>query len=210
MITVHHLNNSRSQRILWLLEELALPYRIHLYQRQPSMAAPDELKGIHPLGKAPLVEDDDGGGRVLVETGAICEYLVRKAGGRLGEPQDEAGSILYRQFLHYAEGSVMPILFSMLVAKRIPIMGRMVVRKIRPMVDVHLDFIEAELSSRPWFAGDTLTAADIMMSFPLEAAKSRSLTGVSHPSIDRWLDAIHSRPAYRRGLQKGGDYAFAR
>ena len=172
MIFVHHLENSRSQRVLWLLEELDLQYEVIRYSRQPSLAAPPELKKVHPLGKSPIVQDrSDKSDVTLVETGAICEYLTEKA-GRLGNPGPSSEKILYRQFMHYAEGSVMSLLFSLLVANRIPLLGRFASRRL--LFGLHIDFIEEELAGRPWFAGQTFTAADVMMSFPLEAARSRS------------------------------------
>lgn len=206
-LIVHHLNNSRSQRVLWMLEELELPYDIRAYQRNAStMLAPPELKSVHPLGKSPVLED---GGIQLVETGAICEYLVDKAGGRLGPIDSGEGLRRYRQFLHYAEGSVMPVLLLMLVVKRIPLMGKLALKRIQPMADVHLDYIEQELASRPWFAGEDMTAADIMMSFPLEAAASRAGLGPSRPATMAWLKKIHARPAYQRALAQGGPYDYA-
>jgi glutathione S-transferase len=210
MLIVHHLNNSRSQRVLWMLEELELGYEIRFYKRQPDMSASKELRRIHPLGKSPIVEhiDDDGVRVVLVETGAISEYLV-ELGGRLG-PARKDDMVLYRQFLHYAEGSVMPVLFALLVVSKIPLLGRFAARKVRPMLDVHLDYMESELAIRQWFAGDEFTAADIMMSFPLEAARSRAGLNASRPATIAWLDRIHARPAYRRALEQGGDYRFAK
>lgn len=203
---VHHLNNSRSQRLLWLLEELELPYEIRFYQRdRQTMLAPPKLKAVHPLGKSPVLED---GGIQLVETGAICEYLVDKT-GRLG-PADMGEDLRhYRQFLHYAEGSVMPMLLLMLALGKVPLMGKLAIKKVQPMVDVHLDYIEQVLASRPWFAGSDITAADIMMSFPLEAAVSRAGLGPSRPATMAWLQKIHARPAYQRALAKGGTYAYA-
>ena len=210
MIIVHHLENSRSQRILWMLEELGMDYEIRRYKRQPDMRAPVELRRIHPLGKSPIIEDQtETGSVVLAETGAICEYLVDKAGGRLGMPQDPENRLRYRQFLHYAEGSVMPVLFSILVVSKVPILGKYAASKVRPMLSVHLDYIESELASRPWFAGDALTAADIMMSFPLEAARSRAGLDEKRPATISWLERIHARPAYRTALERGGDYAYA-
>ncbi len=211
MIVVHHLNNSRSQRILWMLEELGFEYEIRFYKRGADMSAPADLRRIHPLGKSPIVEDQDELGKriVLVETGAICEYLVDRAGGRMG-PSNPAERLPYRQFLHYAEGSVMPVLFAALVASKVPLLGRLAARKVRKMIDVHLDFIESELESRKWFAGETMTAADVMMSFPLEAAKARAGLGRERPATMAWIDRIHARPAYRKALEKGGPYAFAK
>jgi glutathione S-transferase len=206
-IVVHHLENSRSQRILWMLEELGLPYEIKRYERnKQTMLAPPELKKIHPLGKSPMIVDD---GKVIVETGAIVEYLVEKADGKLGAPAHRESVLRYRQFMHYAEGSMMPPLLLLLVVGRIPLFGKRALKRIQPMVNVHLDFVESELASRPWFAGDQMTAADIMMSFPLEAAISRAGLDSSRPATTAWLDKIHARAAYQTALQKGGPYAYA-
>jgi len=206
-LIVHHLNNSRSQRILWMLEELGLPYEIKFYQRDAkTMLAPPALRKVHPLGKSPVLED---AGRTIVETGAICEYLVERADGRLGPPAHRDDALLYRQFIHYAEGSMMPPLLVLLVVNRIPLMGKAAVKRIQPMVDVHLNYVERELAARPWFAGLEMTAADIMMSFPLEAARSRAGLGPSRPATIAWLDKVHARPAYQAALEKGGAYAYA-
>jgi glutathione S-transferase len=206
-IIVHHLENSRSQRILWMLEELGLPYEIKRYERnKQTMLAPPELKKVHPLGKSPMIVDD---GKVIVETGAIVEYLVEKADGKLGAPAHRESVLRYRQFLHYAEGSMMPPLLLLLVVGRIPLFGKRALKRIQPMVNVHLDFVESELASRPWFAGDQMTAADIMMSFPLEAATSRAGLDSSRPATTAWLAKIHARAAYQTALQKGGPYAYA-
>ncbi|BAK67156.1 glutathione S-transferase [Sphingobium sp. SYK-6] len=208
MIIVHHLDNSRSQRVLWLLEELGLPYEIRRYQRDPAtLFAPPELRRVHPLGKAPVIEDE---GRVIAESGAIVEYLVEKADGRFGPPAGRDAALRYRMFLHYAEGSVMPPLLVKLVLSRVPIMGRIAMRRIQPMIDVHLDYIEAELAQRPWFAGEQISGADIMMSFPLEAARARGGLSEERPNITAWLDKVHARPAYRTALEKGGPYAYSR
>jgi len=209
-IIVHHLENSRSQRILWLLEELALPYEIRRYERNPrTMLAPPELRKIHPLGKAPVIVDRDDGDRVIAETGAIVEYLVDKADGRLGAPANRVGALRYRHFLHYAEGSMMPPLFVKLVLGRVPLLGKTAQRRFQPMIDIHLDYVEAELASRSWFAGDHMTAADIMMSFPVEAARDRAGLDASRPHTLAWLDTIHARPAYQAALTAGGPYAYA-
>lgn len=211
MLILHHLNNSRSQRVLWMLEELGFPYEIRFYKRDTkSMLAPPELRTIHPLGKAPILEDQFSGKPLtLVETGAICEYLVSKADGRLGPPDQAAGLLRYRQFLHYAEGSVMAMLLAKLAISRVPLLGNKGAKRIQPMIDHHLDYIERELTDRAWFAGDIITAADIMMSFPLEVAKGRAELDASRPATMAWLDRIHSRPAYRMALTKGGEYAYA-
>jgi len=206
-ITVHHLENSRSQRILWLLEELGLPYAVKRYERnKATMLAPPELKAVHPLGKSPVIEDD---GRVIAETGAIVEYLVEQADGRLGPPAHRDAVLRYRQFLHYAEGSLMPPLLLMLVIGKMGLLGRPAKPRVQAMIDTHLDFLEAELATRDWFAGDSFTAADVMMSFPLEAARQRGGLDESRPNLLAWLAMIHARPAYQRALVKGGPYAFA-
>jgi glutathione S-transferase len=207
MITVHHLENSRSQRVLWLLEELGLPYEVVHYKRdRKTMLAPPGLRAIHPLGKSPLLVD---GGEVHAETGAIVEHLVEKADGRLGAPGNREDRQRYRFFLHYAEASLMPPLFTKLVLSRVPLLGRTAQRKFQPMVDVHLGFVEAELAGRRWFAGDGFTAADVMMSFPLEASVKRANSTEGRPAIARWLADIHARPAYQAALERGGPYAYA-
>ncbi|PCD02638.1 glutathione S-transferase [Sphingomonas spermidinifaciens] len=212
-IIVHHLENSRSQRVLWLLEELRVSYEVKRYERNKvTMLAPPELKRIHPLGKSPVIEDvaPAGGDRVVVaETGAIIEYLVEKADGRLGPPARREDVLRYRFFLHYAEGSVMPPLLVNLVLSKVPLLGKVAMKRIQPMIDVHLDFVEAELKSRDWFAGDQFTAADVMMSFPLEAARSRGGLDGGRPATIAWLDRIHARTAYQAALAMGGPYAFA-
>ena len=209
MIIVHHLENSRSQRILWMLEELGLPYEVKRYERnKTTMLAPPELKRVHPLGKSPVIEDTDEN-RVIAETGAIVEYLVDKADGRLGAPADRDAALRYRFWLHYAEGSMMPPLLIKLVLGRVPLFGKRAQKRIQPMIDVHLDFVEAELAQRPWFAGDELTAADVMMSFPLEAARNRAGLDASRPVTIAWLAKVHARPAYQRALAAGGPYAYA-
>ena len=214
MIVVHHLENSRSQRVLWLLEELELPYEIRRYERsKATMLAPPELRRTHPLGKSPVIVDTADGaddqGRVVAETGAIVEYLVDKADGRFGPPSRRDAALRYSFWLHYAEGSLMPPLLLKLVLGRVPLVGRAAQRKIQPMIDVHLNYVEAELAQRPWFAGDRITAADVMMSFPLEAARTRGGLGASRPRTLAWLDTLHARPAYRIALEKGGPYAYA-
>ena len=208
MIIVHHLQNSRSQRILWLLEELELPYDVRRYERDPkTMLAPPELRRVHPLGKAPMIEYE---GRVVAETGAIVEYLVEKAGGRLGPPPKRDDVLRYRHFLHYAEGSMMPPLLALLVVGRLGVLGKPARAPIQRMLDTHLDWLETELADRAWFAGDDFTAADIMMSFPLEASRSRGGLDESRPNLMDWLERIHARPAYGEALARGGDYAYAR
>ena len=207
MIVVHHLENSRSQRILWLLEELGLDYEVRRYERdRKTMLAPPELARVHPLGKAPVIEDQ---GRVIAETGAIVEYLVEQAEGRLGPPPNRDSVLLYRQFLHYAEGSMMPPLLALLVVNRLGVLGRPARAPIQKMLDGHLDWLETELAARDWFAGDEFSAADIMMSFPLEASRARGGLDQSRPHLTDWLERIHARPAYAEALKKGGPYAYA-
>ncbi|HEX8640028.1 MAG TPA: glutathione S-transferase [Allosphingosinicella sp.] len=207
MIKVHHLENSRSQRILWLLEELEMDYEVVRYARDPkTMLAPPALRKVHPLGKSPVIEDQ---GRAIAETGAVVEYLVEKAEGKLGPPGNRDAVLRWRHFLHYAEGSMMPPLFALLVVNRLGLLGRPARAPIQRMLDQHLDWLESELASRDWFAGDEFTAADVMMSFPLEAARSRAGLDESRPNLVDWLERIHARPAYAAALQKGGPYAYA-
>jgi glutathione S-transferase len=207
MITVHHLENSRSQRILWLLEELGLDYEIVPYKRDPkTLLAPPALARIHSLGKSPVIEDD---GLILAETGAIVEYLVEKGEGRLGPPANRESVLRYRQFLHYAEGSMMPPLFAILVVNRLGLLGKPARAPLLAMFGRHLDWLETELATRDWFAGEEFTAADVMMSFPLEAARSRAGLDASRPNLTDWLERIHARPAYAAALKRGGPYAYA-
>lgn len=204
---MHHLENSRSQRVLWLLEELGLPFVLRRYKRNTAtMLAPPELRRVHPLGKSPVIED---AGNVVAETGAIIEYLVDNAGGRLGLPSNADDALRYRYFLHYAEGSLMPPLLVKLVLSRVPLLGKFAQRKFQPMIDVHLDYVESELAKRRWFAGEKISAADVMMSFPLEVAVARAGAELGRPHISAWLERIHSRPAYQAALRAGGPYAYA-
>ena len=219
MIVVHHLNNSRSQRILWLLEELGLEYDIKRYQRDPkTMLAPPELLQIHPLGKSPVITDGD---LTLAESGAIIEYLVGRYGsGRLVPAADTPEKLRYTYWLHYAEGSMMPPLLMKLIFDRIerapmsffarPV-ARTIARKtkssfIEPNINRHLDYMEAELGKTAWFAGPEFTAADIQMSFPLEAAVSRGGLDSKRPKLMSFLDRIHARPAYKKAIERGGKY----
>ncbi len=207
MIVVHHLENSRSQRILWLLEELGEAYEVRRYRRNPkTMFAPPELARVHPLGKSPVIEH---GGRVIAETGAIVEYLVEHAGGRLGPPANRDAVLRYRQFLHYAEGSLMPPLLALLVVGRLGLLGRPARKPLLAMFAQHLRWLDGELAERPWFAGEEFTAADVMMSFPLEAARSRAGLDTHYAHLTDWLERIHARPAYAAALKKGGPYAYA-
>ncbi len=220
MITVHHLNNSRSQRVLWLLEEMGLPYEVKRYERDAqTMLAPPELRAIHPLGKSPVI--DDGDIRVA-ETGAIIEHLLDTHPGTPLKPAPgtaEARRMTY--WLHYAEGSAMtPLLLKLVfgqLPKRSPGLVKPLVNAISskaqtgfidPQIASHVGYWEAELGKSKWFAGDAFTAADIMMSFPLEAAGSRAPYH-NKPNITGFLKTIHARPAYQRALERGGPYAYA-
>jgi glutathione S-transferase len=205
-IKVHHLNNSRSQRVLWLLEEIEAPYEVIRYERLPSMLAPPELKRIHPLGKSPVIEDD---GFVLAETGAIIQYLTDKYAPALMPERWSETYYRYLYWLHYAEGSAMPPLLLKLVIGKMGVLGWPARKIIDRMLANHLDFIETELAKSEWFAGDAFTAADIMMSFPLEAAASRAGRNDSRPQSAAFLHRIHASPAYQRALEKGGPYAYA-
>ena len=222
MITVHHLEHSRSQRVLWLLEELALPYQIQHYKRDPKTSlAPPELRRVHPLGKSPVISD---GEHTVAESGAIIEYLVERHGhGRLRPPAGSDDRLRYTYWLHFAEGSAMTPLLLTLVFDKVksapmPFFAKPIARGIAgkgmsglvtPNLKSQLDFMEAELQQRPWFAGDEFSAADVQMSFPLEAAAQRAGLDASRPRLMDFLKRIHARPAYQRALQRGGPYSFA-
>lgn len=220
MITVHHLNNSRSQRVLWLLEELGALYEVKRYERdKTTMLAPKELKAIHPLGKSPVITDQ---GRTIAETGAIIEYVLEKYGrGKLIPPPGSDDRLRFTYWLHYAEGSAMTPLLLKLVFTRLPenapgllrglvksISTKANERLADPQVRTHIDYWDNELSKSEWFAGNEFTAADIMMSFPLEAAAARA-DAKSRPMVKAFLDRIHARPAYQAALKKGGPYDYA-
>ncbi|WP_315723501.1 MULTISPECIES: glutathione S-transferase [unclassified Bradyrhizobium] len=221
MLTVHHLNNSRSQRVLWLLEELGVPYEIIRYERQPDMRAPKELRAIHPLGKSPVITDN---GNTVAESGAIVEYLIETYGnGRLIPPPKTPERLRYSYWLHYAEGSAMPLLLLKLLfnimPKRAPALLRPLVRKVsnqalttlvNPQLKQHMAFWESELRTSDWFAGNDFTAADIQMSFPLQAAAARGGLEQGHPRAMDWLARIEARPAYKIALEKGGPYEVGR
>ena len=222
MIIVHHLNNSRSQRVLWLLEELGLEYEVRRYQRDPqTMLAPPSLRAVHPLGKSPVITDGD---QVVAESGAIIEYLVERhgAGHGLAPAPGTPERLRYTYWLHYAEGSAMPPLLMKLVFDRVekgpmpffvrPI-AKAIARKVKqsfiaPQITLHLDFLENELGKSEWFAGGEFSAADIQMSFPVEAAAARAGLDASRPNLMKFLQRIHARPAYVRALERGGTYAL--
>lgn len=223
MITVHHLNNSRSQRVLWMLEELGLDYRIERYERDPeTMLAPASLKKVHPLGKSPVITDGD---LTIAESGAIIEYLAHTYARETMLPKPGTQAWLDCSYwLHYAEGSLMPPLVMRLVFEKIrtspmPFFIRPVAKGIAaktnqmfigPQIRTHMDFVESHLADRTWFLGDRLSAADIQMSFPLEASVARGVVEKkSRPNIVAWVERVHGRPAYQRALEKGGEYDFA-
>nr|WP_315427348.1 glutathione S-transferase [uncultured Albidiferax sp.] len=221
MITVHHLNNSRSQRVLWLLEELELPYEIVRYQRDAqTMLAPPSLRAIHPLGKSPVVTDGDV---LLAESGAIVETVIEHYGnGRLAPALGTPERLRFRYWLHYAEGSAMPplllkLIFDKIENTRMPFFVKPIAKAISgnvkksfilPQLKTHLDFMESELGKSLWFAGDAFSGADIQMSFPLEAAAARGGLDTSRPKLMAYLARIHERPAYQRALAKGGPFTL--
>ncbi len=206
MIEVHHLNNSRSQRVLWLLEELEEPYRIVHYQRDAETnLAPASLAEVHPLGKSPVVRDGD---HVIFESGAIVDHLVRNYGaGRLAPAESSPDYLDYQQWLHYAEGSAMLPLMLKLYVGRLGDAGEPLADRIGIEIGTHFGFLDAHLKGREFFVGDDLTGADVQLSFPIQAA--RMLHGLdAFPNLAAFLDRIHARPAYQRGIEKGGPYAF--
>jgi len=218
MITVHHLSNSRSQRIIWLLEELGLEYDVKRYERQPTQLAPETLKSVHPLGKSPVITDD---GKTIAESGAIVDYLIETYGkGRLIPPSGSPEHLRYLYWTHYAEGSAMPPLVMKLIFGQIPkspqmpfflrplaraMFGGITKSYLDPQIAAHVAFWAAELEKSPYFAGEALTGADVMMSFPLEAAAASQTLP---PVLASYLVRIHDRPEYQRALARGGPYAL--
>jgi glutathione S-transferase len=219
MIIVHHLNNSRSQRVIWLLEELGLEYKIKRYERDPeTMLAPPSLREVHPLGKSPVITD---GTLTLAESGAIVEYLTdRYDKGKLAPAPDTPERLRYAYWLHYAEGSAMPpllldLIFSQIEKRPMPFFIKPIARTItsqvkdsfiNPQIKLHLNYVESELRKSMWFTGSDFTAADIQMSFPLEAAAARTGLEKNYPKLTDFLQRIHSRPAYQHALERGGAY----
>jgi len=217
MVVVHHLNLSRSQRIVWMLEELALPYEVKRYERDPqTLLAPPALRAVHPLGKSPVITD---GELTLAESGAIAEYLVERAGSPLAPTVGSPDRARYLYWMHYAEGSLMPPLLIQLIFERIgkarvPFFIKPIMRRIAaqgqaavslPQLKRHADFIESELAARPWFAGEAFSAADIQMSYPLQVLAER--VGIAgQPRIQAWLRRIQERPAYQRAQQRSGEF----
>ena len=224
MIVVHLLNNSRSQRVLWLLEELGLEYEVKRYERdRKTMLAPPELRAVHPLGKSPVITD---GNATIAESGAIIEYVLERYGkGRLVPPSGTPEHHRFTYWLHYAEGSAMPPLLLKLIFDRVesapmpffvrPI-AKGIARKVKegfiePQLETHFGFMDGELAKSTWFAGNDFTAADIQMSFPIEGAAARAgLTESTRPHLHAYLQRIHARPAYVRALERGGPYDIVR
>jgi glutathione S-transferase len=219
VITVHHLNNSRSQRVLWLLEELGVPYEIVKYERDPkTMLAPPALEAIHPLGKSPVVVDD---GNTIAESGAILEYLIEKYGnGRLAPARGTPAYNDYRYFMHYAEGSLMPYLLLKLIFRKVksapmPFFAKPIAKKIAatvsgqfvdPNLTRHLKFLNDHLGKQQWFAGDALSAADIQMSFPVESAVARGGDLADVSRLAEFVTRIKARPAFQKAIERGGTY----
>jgi glutathione S-transferase len=206
VLEVHHLNNSRSQRVLWLLEELELPYKIVAYQRDPQTnLAPKELEAIHRLGKSPVLKD---GEQVVIESGAILEYIVRRhANGRLAPAESSRDWPRYLQLMHYAEGSAMLPVMLLLYTNRLGDAGAPLKPRITDEMDNHFGHLEEELAGAEWFVGGAFSVADVHLSFPIQAA--RLLYGLEKfPNLGRFLERVHARPAYKRAIEKGGPYAF--
>ncbi|HYX15742.1 MAG TPA: glutathione S-transferase [Nostoc sp.] len=206
MIVVHHLNNSRSQRVLWLLEELGIEYEIKFYERDAkTMLAPESLRQVHPLGKSPVITDADV---TVAESGAIVEYLIDRYGnGRLVPPSDTPEHLRYKYWLHYAEGSAMPPLVMRLILNNFGAGESSVVSGfVAPQIKLHFDYVESELRKNTWFAGEEFTAADIQMSFPLEVVAMLPEEVETRPKLKEFTLRIHARPAYKQALERGGQY----
>jgi glutathione S-transferase len=208
VITVHHLNNSRSQRILWLMEELELPYEVAQYQRDPvTRLAPPELKSIHPLGKSPVITDD---GIVVIESAAIIDYVVRRyGGGRLLPAPGSRQEVEHLQWLHYAEGSAMLPLMLALYVGRLGEAGAPLAPRIDSETANHLGYMEASLGDKPYFLGDDLMAADLQLSFVVEAAEARGRLS-PYPGLTAYGKRLEARPAYQRSIERGGPYTVGR
>ena len=222
MIIVHHLENSRSQRVLWLLEELGMPYDVKRYDRDKQTSlAPAALKKIHPLGKSPVIEDD---GVIVAETGAIVEYLVEKSGGKLCPAAGTAEKRQYTYWLHFAEGSAMSqlllkLFFGRIKDSKMPFFAKPIAKGIAnkvlndyvdPNIAAQMDYMESVLGETAWFAGEQFSAADIMMSFPLEAMAARATFGARYKKLQAFVDTIHSMDGYKRALERGGPYELMR
>jgi len=227
MITVHHLNNSRSQRILWMLEELNQEYEIIGYERDlKTLQGPESLRNIHPLGKSPVITDDSSGKQILIaESGAIVEYLLQNYGKNSSLIIPETGSQQERDYLywlHFSEGSLMPPLLLRLVFERVKkarvpffvkpitkaVADKVLTEYVNPNINRLLDFIEASLKGKNWFLGDQLSGADIQMSFPLETSLARGLVNEHYTCIQSYVERIHEQPGYQAALKKGGKYDY--
>ena len=208
MLVVHHLNESRSQRILWLLEELSLPYEIKFHSRDPvTRLAPPELIAVHPLGKSPVITD---GAATIIESGAITDYVIRRhAGGRLAPDPASADYDAYQQWLHYAEGSAMLPLMLKLYTGRLGEGGAPLQPRIESEIANHLSYVNGALEGRDFFVGDSLTGADVQMSFVAEVAKAHGKL-VDYPNLAAWIDRMHARPAWKTALEKGGPYGLGK
>ena len=209
MIEVHHLNNSRSQRVLWLLEELGVEYTVVRYERDPkTMFAPPELKKVHPLGRSPVIRDGDF---VLAESGAIIEYLAERYGGGRFLPQRGTREYdMCRYWLHYAEGSLMMQLLVKLYLDRVGEPAKAQLERINGSVRMHLAYVEESLGASQFLTGAALTVADVQMSFPLEVSGVQGMLGDAHPRLSALLQRLHERPAYRAALAKGGPYSYVK
>jgi glutathione S-transferase len=209
MIEVHHLNNSRSQRVLWMLEELGTPYTVVRYERDAkTMLAPPELKKIHPLGRSPVIKDGDF---VLAESGAIVEYLVERYGaGRFVPARGTREYETCRYWVHYAEGSLMMQLLVKIYLSRIGEPAQALAERVDGAVRMHLEYIESSLGASQFLTGSAFTVADVQMSFPLEVCATQGLLGGAHPQLSALLTRLHARPAYQAALAKGGPYAYAK
>ena len=219
MLTIHHLNNSRSQRILWLLEELTLPYELKLYHRDAKTSlAPSSLREIHPLGKSPVITDNS---ETIAESAAIIDYILETYGKGRFKPEPKTAEFLkFNYWFHYAEGSAMPplllnLVFTKIKKQPVPFFIRPIVTGlankvlsdyINPQMRLHIDYMESELQKNIWFAGKQFSAADIQMSFPVEAAASRGYIESKHKKLNEFLARIHARPAYQKALEKGGPF----
>lgn len=218
MITVHHLENSRSQRILWMLEELGIDYDIKRYERnKKTNLAPPELKQVHPLGKSPVITDGD---KTIAETGAIVEYLIENYGNGRFKPAAGTDEYLrYQYWLHAAEGTLMPLMVMTLIFNKIEqaapflvrpiakgISGQVKKAYINPNTQANLEHIEAELGKSSWFAGEAITGADVLMIFPLEALMTRAFMADKYPRIKAYAERVHAMPSYKKALERGGPY----
>lgn len=207
MLTLHHLNDSRSQRIVWLLEELGAPYEMKKYQRDAqTRLAPPELKAVHPLGKSPVIVDGDV---KIAESGAVVDYIIRRYGkGAMMPARDSADFEAYNEWLHYSEGSAMLPLMLNLYVSRLKEAGAPLHPRIDSELANHLGYVEGALQGKQFFVGDALTGADIQMSFVGEMAKAFGKLD-AYPNLKAWLERMRARPAFKRSVEKGGAYRFA-